>query len=80
MKCLKNNQTGNIIRVSDQQADQIVGNTWYFVSKSEWKSQVRSEKVETQVIEEEKKEKTLSKKVLKHSKLKTKQRSSDSYI
>ena len=38
MKCIKNTKTGNIIRVSNQQADQTVGREWKFVSKSEWKN------------------------------------------
>jgi hypothetical protein len=38
MKCLKNPNTGNIIRVTDKQADQISGKEWQFVSKTEWKS------------------------------------------
>jgi hypothetical protein len=37
MKCLKNTKTGNIIRVSDVQAYQMAGNTWKYVSKTEWK-------------------------------------------
>ena len=38
MKCIKNTKTGNIIRVSNQQADQTVGREWKFVPKSEWKN------------------------------------------
>jgi len=41
MKCLKNTQTGNIIRVKDKQADQMAGITWQYVSKSEWKLATR---------------------------------------
>ena len=37
MKCLKNTKTGNIVRVSDIQAYQMVGSQWKYVSKSEWK-------------------------------------------
>lgn len=37
MKCIKNTTTGNIIRVEDKQAFQMVGNTWKYVSKDEWK-------------------------------------------
>lgn len=77
MKCIKNTQTGNIIRVSDLQADQMVGKTWQFVSKSEWKAQTRVQKAEEQVVSESKREKTLSEKALKHSKLKAKQRPAD---
>jgi len=37
MKCLKNSKTGNVIRVKDEQATQMVGSTWSFVSKDEWR-------------------------------------------
>lgn len=37
MKCIKNTTTGNIIRVEDKQAFQMVGNTWKYVSKDEWR-------------------------------------------
>ena len=37
MKCIKNKKTGDIIRVQDKTADQMVGNSWEFVSKDEWK-------------------------------------------
>ncbi len=40
MKCLKNVNSGTIIRVDDKQAHQMVGNQWKFVSKSEWKNLV----------------------------------------
>ena len=41
MKCLKNVKTGNIIRVNDVQANQMVGSQWAYTSKEEWKSAVR---------------------------------------
>lgn len=41
MKCLKNVQTGNVIRVSDTQAHQMAGNKWSYASKSEWKAQFK---------------------------------------
>ena len=41
MKCLKNAKTGNIIRVDDKQADQLVGREWKYVSKDEWKKTTR---------------------------------------
>ena len=41
MKCLKNRKTSNIVRVSDQQAHQMVGIQWEYVSKSEWKQVTR---------------------------------------
>lgn len=73
MKCLKNKETGNIIRVDDKQAYQMAGYTWEYVSKSEWKANrpIASQK---QVEEAEKKEETLSEKALKRKKLKEKQR------
>ena len=37
MKCLKNEKTGNIIRVDEKQAYQMAGNTWKYVSKDEWR-------------------------------------------
>jgi hypothetical protein len=43
MKCIKNNKTGNIIRVTDQQANQTVGREWKFVPKSEWKNKNTAE-------------------------------------
>jgi len=46
MKCLKNQKTGNIIRVDDKQAEQMAGNTWKYVSKSEWKLATRKPKNE----------------------------------
>ncbi len=39
MKCLKNSQTGTIVRVEDKQAQQMVGSTWKYVSKEEWKNE-----------------------------------------
>ncbi len=46
MKCLKNAKTGNIIRVDDKQAYQMVGSTWKYVSKSEWRGVTNEETVE----------------------------------
>ena len=37
MKCLKNVKTGNIIRVDEKQALQMVGIQWKYVPKSEWR-------------------------------------------
>ena len=68
MKCLKNRKTSNIVRVSDQQAQQMVGSQWTYTSKEEWKSAVRPRKVEEAVptvVEE-----TVSEKQLKHKKSK----------
>lgn len=41
MKCLKNQKTGDIIRVDDNQANQMEGITWKYIAKSEWKSVTR---------------------------------------
>ena len=71
MKCLKNQKTNNIIRVSDVQANQMAGNTWKYVAKSEWKSLTRVPSTEQQVVESEKKEKTISKKQARRAKFKT---------
>ena len=40
MKCLKSSKTGNIIRVSDDQADKATSE-WKFIPKSEWKAATR---------------------------------------
>jgi hypothetical protein len=67
MKCIKNVKTENIVRVTDTQANQMVGNIWQYVSKSEWKTFSRT-------TVDDKKEKTVSEKAVKRSKLKEKQR------
>jgi len=74
MKCIKNLKTGNIIRVEDKQAEQMVGQTWKYVSKSEWKEVTRVKVTETQTEEAEKKAETIAEKQLKRKKLKEKQR------
>ena len=56
MKCLKNQKTGAIIRVTDEQADQMAGSIWQFVPKSEWKAATRTAVTESQTEEAEKKE------------------------
>ena len=73
MKCIKNVKTGVIQRVDDSQANNLVGNTWQYIPKSEWKvaTRVVSEKQE---VEAEKKEQTISEKALRRKKLKEKQR------
>lgn len=65
MKCLKNANTGNIIRVADKQADQISGREWQFVSKTEWKSVSRKPEP---VVETKAEETTISEKQLKRKK------------
>jgi hypothetical protein len=65
MKCLKSSKTGNIIRVSNEQADRATSE-WKFIPKSEWKAQfskaVLEVKEEVVVIEETVSEKQLKKK------------------
>jgi len=75
MKCIKSTKTGEVLRVDDRQANNMVGLlsiTWKYVPKSEWKTATR--KTEKQEVEAEKKEKTISEKALKRKKLKEKQR------
>jgi hypothetical protein len=75
MKCIKNTTTGTIIRVTNQQATQMVGNIWAYVQKSEWKRNVRDVLItESQSIQEEKKSETIAEKQLKRKKFKEKQR------
>jgi hypothetical protein len=65
MKCLKNANTGNIVRVTDKQADQILGKEWKFISKTEWKSASRKPEP---VVEVKTEEATISEKQLKRKK------------
>ena len=65
MKCLKNARTGNIVRVTDKQADQISGREWLFVSKTEWKAVTRKPEP---VVETKTEEPTISEKQLKRKK------------
>jgi hypothetical protein len=53
MKCIKNVKTGNVIRVDDRQAHQMVGNTWQYTSKSEWKELTRNIVKETTTVVDE---------------------------
>jgi hypothetical protein len=64
MKCLKNLKTGNIVRVDDKQAYNMVGTTWNYISKSEWKIATRK----PVVVEETPSEETISEKQLKRNK------------
>lgn len=64
MKCLKSTKTGNIIRVSDEQADRATSE-WKFIPKSEWKVQFRKAAPE---VKEEVTEETISEKQLKRKK------------
>jgi hypothetical protein len=62
MKCIKNAKSGQIIRVSDTQANNTVGREWSFVSKSEWKAATRK----PVVVEAQ--EETIAQKQLKRKK------------
>jgi hypothetical protein len=41
MKCLENARTGAIVRISDIEANKIVGSQWKFIPKSKWKETTR---------------------------------------
>jgi len=72
MKCIKN-QTGEIRRVADKDADvKVKSYGWVFVPKSEWKTKVRDFNKTTNV--EVKSEEVVNKKLAKRLKLKAKQR------
>lgn len=77
MKCIKNEKTGNIIRVDDVQASQLVGNTWKYVPKSEWKLQNKVPVTEEIVEKQEQKEEAKNEKLARRTKLKSKQREAD---
>jgi hypothetical protein len=44
MKCIKNNKTGEIERLTDKEAYNKVGHAWSYVAKSEWKAATRRNK------------------------------------
>ena len=62
-------------RVDNEVAETRVKNQgWKFVPKSEWKTNARPKPTEKSLVEEEKKEETVSKKALRRKKLGEKQR------
>lgn len=67
-------KNGEYFRVTNEVGEQQVKVGAKYVPKNEWKINVRDVKVSEQAIEEVKGEKTKSKKVEKHLKLKEKQR------
>ena len=73
MKTIRNKKTQELQRVDDKLANQMVGITWEYCPKSEWKK-TQEKPTEKQVIDNTKKEKTLSKKQESRMKLKEKQR------
>lgn len=74
MKTIRNKKTNEIQRVDNKTADNMVGVTWEFIPKSEWKKG-RSVPTEKQKEDVSKKEITKSKKQQSREKLKEKQRS-----
>lgn len=68
MKCIKNNKTGDIQRVTDKEAYNMVGNTWSYVSKSEWKMVTRKPKNEQPTEQPTEQVKVQSKKQLRKQK------------
>lgn len=73
MKCIKN-QTGEIRRVADKDADvKVKSYGWTFVPKSEWKTKVRD--FNKTITTETKSEEVVDKKLAKRLKLKAKQNS-----
>ena len=72
MKCVKNNKTAVIERVSDKEAHNMVGTTaltWSYVAKSEWKAATRKVKVVEVVKENEGESETVAEKQLKRKKV-----------
>lgn len=74
MKTIRNKKTGEIQRVDNKMADNMVGISWEFIPKSEWKKD-RPAPTEKQKADVSKKEITQSKKQQSRQKLKEKQRS-----
>ncbi len=71
MKCVKNNKTSVIERVSDKEAHNMVGTTaltWSYVAKSEWKAATRKVKAVEVVKENEAESETVAEKQLKRKK------------
>jgi hypothetical protein len=69
MKCIKNNKTGEIERVTDKEAYNKVGSAWSYVAKTEWKAATRKVKV-NEVVEtkSEVESETIAEKQLKRKK------------
>lgn len=73
MKCIKNNKTGEIERVTDKEAYNMVGRAWSYVAKNEWKAATRKVKA-IEVVEptNETEGETIAEKQLKGKKKKVK--------
>ena len=70
MKCIKNKKTGDIQRVTDREAYNMVGSAWSYISKSEWKSVTRTpQKEESNETPTEPVERVKSKKQLRKQKV-----------
>ena len=67
MKCLKSSKTGEIIRVTNEKADQAT-REWKFIPKSEWKGATRRVTVKTVEEMQESTTETISEKQLKRKK------------
>jgi hypothetical protein len=69
MKCIKNNKTGEIERVTDKEAYNKVGSAWSYVAKTEWKAVTRKVKaVEVVETKSEVESETIAEKQLKRKK------------
>jgi hypothetical protein len=73
MKTIRNKKTGELQRVDDKIANNMVGISWEYCPKSEFKK-TQEKPTERQVVDYTKKEKTISKKQESRMKLKEKQR------
>jgi hypothetical protein len=73
MKTIRNKKTQEIQRVEEKLANQMVGISWEYCPKSEWKK-TNDKPTEKQVVDEEKRTRTLSKKQQKRMKLRENQR------
>jgi hypothetical protein len=73
MKTIRNKKTGELQRVDEKIANNMVGNSWEYCPKSEWKK-TQEKPTQKQIVDDVKKEKTLSKKQENRMKLKEKQR------
>jgi hypothetical protein len=73
MKTIRNKKTGELQRVDDKVANNMVGISWEYCPKSELKK-TQEKPTNRQVEDNTKKEKTISKKQESRMKLKEKQR------
>lgn len=73
MKTIRNKKTSEIQRVDDRTANNMVGISWEYCPKSEYKKNIEVP-TQKQKSEDVKKEKTLTKKQEARQKLKEKQR------